>query len=78
MAKDSLCVFEKLKEGTVPKELTEVISSKALLSEVISSDANSKTPLSNLEEHKAQNLLDILSSFGRSPLHTQVTARGFP
>ena len=68
MAKDSLCVFEKLKEGTVPKELTEVISS----------DANSKTPLSNLEEHKAQNLLDILSSFGRSPLHTQVTARGFP
>ena len=62
-------ILEKLKQkGNVPIDLTEVTSS----------DANSKTPLSNLEEHKAQNLLDILSSFGRSPLHTQVTARGFP
>jgi hypothetical protein len=77
-------ILEKLKQkGTVPIDLTEVTSyktlfsqvtsSKALPSEVISSDANSKTPsntiLSNLEEHKAQNLLDILSSFGRSPLY---------
>jgi hypothetical protein len=63
-------IFEKLKQkGTVPIELTEVISSKALLSEITSSDVNSKTPLSNLEERRAQNLLDILSSFGRCPLY---------
>jgi hypothetical protein len=64
-------ILEKLKEkGTVPIELTEVISSKASLSTL---DANSKTssnaPFSNLEQQKAQNLLDILSSFGRSPLY---------
>jgi hypothetical protein len=50
-------ILEKLKQrNNVPIELTEVISSNA--------------PFSNLvEQQKAQNLLDILSSFGRSPLY---------
>ena len=51
-------ILENLKQkGNVPIHLTEVISSKA--------------PLSNLvvEEQKAQNLFDILYSFGRCPLY---------
>jgi hypothetical protein len=46
----------KLKQrGNVPLYLTELSSSKA--------------PLSNLVQQKAQNLLDILFSLGRSPLY---------
>jgi hypothetical protein len=49
-------ILENLKQkGNVPIQLTEVISSKA--------------PLSILEEQKAQNLSDILYSFGRCPLY---------
>jgi hypothetical protein len=67
-------ILENLKQkGTVPIEVTEVTSSKALLSDDTSSDANSKTsshaPLSILEEHKAQNLLDALCLLGRSRLY---------
>ena len=54
-------------------EVTEVTSSKVDLSEVTSSDANSKTssnaPLSTIEEQKAQNLLDALVLLGHSPLY---------
>jgi hypothetical protein len=61
-------ILEKLKQkGTVPIELTEVTSCNALLSEATKTSSN--TPLSNLEQQKAQNLLDILSSFGRCPLY---------
>ncbi|MFZ0513841.1 MAG: hypothetical protein WAM14_19700, partial [Candidatus Nitrosopolaris sp.] len=69
-----IAFFEKkLKQrGNVPIQLTEVTSSKALLSQVTSSDANSKTsskaPLS-LEEQKAQNLLDALHLLDHSPLY---------
>ncbi|MGC1927380.1 MAG: hypothetical protein WA667_00270 [Candidatus Nitrosopolaris sp.] len=57
-------ILEKLKQrSNVPIQLTEVTSS----------DANSKTssnaPLSNLEEQKAQNLLDALHLLGHSPLY---------
>ena len=49
-------ILENLKQkGNVPIHLTEVLSSKA--------------PLSNLEEQKAQNLYDILYSFGRCLLY---------
>jgi hypothetical protein len=49
-------ILEKLKQrNNVPIDLTEVISSKA--------------PLSNIEQQKAQNLLDILFSLGHSPLY---------
>ncbi|MFZ0222302.1 MAG: hypothetical protein WAM42_11520 [Candidatus Nitrosopolaris sp.] len=49
-------ILEKLKQrGYVPLHLTELSSSKA--------------PLSNLGQQKAQNLLDILFSLGRSPLY---------
>jgi hypothetical protein len=49
-------ILEKLKQkGNVPIDLTEPTSSKA--------------PLSTLHEQKAQNLLDILYSIGRSPLY---------
>ena len=49
-------ILENLKQkGNVPIHLTEVISSKA--------------PLSTLEEQKAQNLFDIIYSFGRYPLY---------
>jgi hypothetical protein len=66
-------ILENLKQkGNVPIHLTEVTSSKVLLSEVTSSDADSKTsskaPLS-LEEQKAQNLLDALVLLGYSPLY---------
>jgi hypothetical protein len=47
---------------------SEIVKRKSVLvkpTEVTSSNA----PFSNLEEQKAQNLLDILSSFGRSPLY---------
>jgi hypothetical protein len=49
-------IIEKLmQKGNVPIDLTEVTSSKA--------------PLSNLEQQKAQNLVDILTSFGTCPLY---------
>jgi hypothetical protein len=49
-------ILENLKQkGNVPIHLTEVLSSKA--------------PLSNVEEQKAQNLYDILYSFDRYPLY---------
>ena len=49
-------ILENLKQkGNVPIHLTEVASSKA--------------PLSTFEEQKAQNLYDILYSFGRYPLY---------
>jgi hypothetical protein len=49
-------ILENLKQkGNVPIHLTEVLSSKS--------------PLSTLEEQKAQNLFDILYSFGRYPLY---------
>jgi hypothetical protein len=62
-------ILEKLKQkGNVPIQLTEVMSSKAFLSEVTSSNTNSSTS-SNLKDHKAQNLLDALYLFGHSPLY---------
>jgi hypothetical protein len=49
-------IFERLKQrGNVPIYVTEPSSSKA--------------PLSGLEQQKAENLLDILFSLGRSPLY---------
>jgi hypothetical protein len=49
-------ILENLKQkGNVPIHLTEVLSSKS--------------PLSTLEEQKAQNLFDILYSFSRYPLY---------
>jgi hypothetical protein len=53
-------ILEKLKQkGNVPIDLTEVTSS----------ETSSNTVLSTLEEQKAQNFLDALSSFGSSPLY---------
>jgi hypothetical protein len=51
-------ILENLKQkGNVPIQLTEVLSSKAPLSTLV------------VEEQKAQNLFDILHSFGRYPLY---------
>ena len=68
-------ILEKLKQkGNVPIDLTEVASSDAnsntnsSTSNTNSSNSNSSTS-SNLEDHKAQNLLDALSLLGHSPLY---------
>ncbi|MGB8936407.1 MAG: hypothetical protein WCC17_15030 [Candidatus Nitrosopolaris sp.] len=47
--------IRRIQRGIVPIHLTEPSSSNA--------------PLSNLEQQKAQNLLDILFTLGRSPLY---------
>ena len=54
-------ILEKLKQrGNVPIQLTEVTSSEPI---------SSKPPLSNVEQQKAQNLLDALFLLGRCPLY---------
>jgi len=57
-------ILEKLKQrGNVPIEVTEPSSFFSC------SSTSSKAPLSTLEQQKAQNLIDILYSFGRYPLY---------
>ena len=57
-------ILEKLKQrGNVPIEVTEPSSFFSC------SSTSSKAPLSTLEQQKAQNLFDILYSFGRCPLY---------